>query len=75
MTTKTTYTMEDLTNKINQMKVADVPEAKCDATTYATYIALAITDMPKMSGKQIGLLMECLHAAYQLGRVHHREGK
>jgi hypothetical protein len=60
--------MDHLWKQIERMKTADTPAATNQPGYYASLLSMSIDDMPKMSGKTIGLLMEALFAAYQLGQ-------
>jgi hypothetical protein len=66
---KTSYTKENLYDQIERMKRADMPKAACDPLAYGNSLNLSAEELPNLSGKAYGLVMEMLFAAYQLGQI------
>lgn len=66
------YTLENLYDQIERMKRADMPKAACDPLAYGNTLNGAAEDLPKLSGKAYGAVMEMLYAAYQLGQIYNQ---
>jgi hypothetical protein len=62
------YTLDNLYDQIERMRSADMPRADCVSSGYANALSMAAEELPKLSGKAYGLVMEMLFAAYQLGQ-------
>lgn len=65
---------EDLIRQGRRMAAGDMPSPSSPRTTYANGLTAALADMPGMSKRHLRLLMEALHAAYQLGQLRGEDG-